>query len=856
MDLEPSGTSTKKMEYNKPYLIEKKWQELWASKNTFAPIKNKKNKFYILEMFPYPSGNIHMGHLRNYTIGDVIARFYKSNNFNVLHPMGWDSFGMPAENAAIENNLNPKKWTEKNIEKMRGQLKSIGLSIDWSREISTCSEKYYLQQQKLFLDLFNVGLVYKKDSYVNWDPVDETVLANEQVIDGKGWRSGAIVEKKKLSQWFLKITDFSKELFDDLNQLESWPEKVKTMQKNWIGISEGAEISFKIQNSDKHIKVFTTRPETIFGATFLALSVEHEISKIYEDNKEFKIFKEKCLKNQKPNEDLNEKFSFKTNFFVIHPFTEKKIPVFFSNYILMDYGSGAIFGCPAHDQRDFDFAKNNKIEIIKVIDDRSNGSVDLPFCEVKKDSKMINSEFLDNLNPHQAKELSIKKLQEKKLGNKKIDYRLRDWGISRQRYWGCPIPIIYREDGKVLPVLEEDLPVKLPPNINFKNSGNPLSADSSWKFTKCKETGQKALRETDTLDTFFDSSWYYLRFCSPMETDHPFNQEDVKYWMPVDHYIGGVEHAILHLLYSRFFSRALKKCGYEIPKEPFKKLVTQGMVCHETYIDENKKWVEPSKVIKKDDYYYYKKNGNLLSVKKGRSEKMSKSKKNVVDPSEIISLYGADTARLFMISDSPPERDLDWSIDGIKATYKFLKKIFTNLYGTFTFTEDLNDKDLKKIKISEKKTYEFIQKIIMEFSNDIKNYRFNIAVAKLREMSNYAFKNKISSELKDYFWSIFLRLFSIIIPHFCDELAKKAGFTGFLINLSWPQYDSQSINTDLVKMVIQVNGKKKSIIEVTQNLEKEKLIEIIKGNKNFSATYYFNAKKVIFVKNKIINFVI
>ena len=457
-----------KMDYSKPSIIEKKWQNLWHSRKLFSASKDKKKKFYVLEMFPYPSGNIHMGHLRNYTIGDVIARFFKNNQFNVLHPMGWDSFGMPAENAAIENNLNPKVWTEKNINNMKKQLKSIGLSIDWEREISTCNDKYYKHQQKLFIDLYNAGLVYKKDSYVNWDPVDETVLANEQVIDGKGWRSGAIVEKKKLSQWFLRISKFSKELLNELDKLNQWPDKVRAMQKNWIGVSEGVEIIFNISEKSQKIKVFTTRPETIFGATFIALSVEHEIGSFFDNDLEFTKFKNLCIKDQeKRNSD--EKFAFKTGLHVIHPFSKKKIPIFFANYVLMDYGSGAIFGCPAHDKRDYDFALKNNLNIIKVIQDTNSSS--LPYCEINKEDKIINSDFLDNLHPSEAKEKITQIIHKGKTGKKKTDFRLRDWGVSRQRYWGCPIPIIYTEDGKTLPVDEKDLPVKLPEDIDFNNSG-------------------------------------------------------------------------------------------------------------------------------------------------------------------------------------------------------------------------------------------------------------------------------------------------------------------------------------------------------------------------------------------------
>ena len=849
--------SENNMDYSKPSIIEKKWQNLWDSRKLFTARKDKKKKFYVLEMFPYPSGNIHMGHLRNYTIGDVIARFFKNNQFNVLHPMGWDSFGMPAENAAIENNLNPKVWTEKNISNMKKQLKSIGLSIDWEREISTCDSQYYKHQQKLFIDLYNAGLVYKKDSYVNWDPVDETVLANEQVIDGKGWRSGALVEKKKLSQWFLRISKFSKELLNDLRKLDQWPEKVRAMQKNWIGVSEGVEIIFEISEKNKKIKIFTTRPETIFGATFIALSVEHEISDLFDNDLEFVKFKDLCIKDQEKR-DSEEKVAFKTGLHVIHPFNNKKIPVFFANYVLMDYGSGAIFGCPAHDKRDYDFALKNKLDIIKVIQDTNLSS--LPYCETNKEDKIINSDFLNTLHPSKGKEKIIQIIEKSKVGGKKTDFRLRDWGVSRQRYWGCPIPIIYTEDGKALTVDEKDLPVKLPDDINFNISGNPLNNHPTWKNTKCYKTGKKATRETDTLDTFFDSSWYFLRFCSPIEESIPFKEDDTNYWMPVDHYIGGVEHAILHLLYSRFFSRALKYCNYNIPEEPFKKLVTQGMVCHETFKTADSKWINPNNVFSEKDQkgninYYTKENGKKTLVLKGRSEKMSKSKKNVVDPDSIISDYGADTARLFMISDSPPERDLEWSIDGIKATYKFLKKIYDHLQKDFLFIIELEPKVISKIKKEEKKTYNLIQKTIMGYTDDVKNYRFNTAVAKLREMANHALKTKMSASLSNYCWSIFLRLISIITPHFSDELAEISGYNEVLINLKWPDFDSSDLDEKIISIVLQVNGKKKFLIDAPFESDQEDILEIIRKNNNIPSSYYNNVKKVIFVKNRIINFV-
>ena len=641
------------------------WQKEWKKNNSFqVKTDNTKTKYYVLEMFPYPSGSIHMGHVRNYTLGDVIARYKKMQGFNVLHPMGWDAFGLPAENAAIVEKKTPGEWTYKNINEMRNQLKSVGLSIDWSREIATCHPEYYKHEQSFFLDLLEKGLAYKKESYVNWDPVDQTVLANEQVIDGKGWRSGATVEQKKLSQWFLKTSKYSEELLNDLDKLVNWPDNVKIMQSNWIGKSSGAEINFKISKANniniKNIKVFTTRPDTIFGASFCAISIDHALSKeIILKDKNAKNFYELC---SSLNPDKNKQ-GFRTNFFVEHPFiNEKLLPLFIANFVLMDYGSGAIFGCPAHDQRDFDFAKKYNLEILPVI--LSNN-----ITESEKSKKLenaytgegtlINSSFLNGKNINDAKKLIIEKIIENKIGKAKTNYRLRDWGLSRQRYWGCPIPIIYREDGKIVPVRKQDLPLKLPEIKRLENTGNALEKINSWKNTVCPETGLKAIRETDTFDTFFESSWYFLRYCSPRDNS-AFNKNDINYWMPVDQYIGGVEHAILHLLYSRFFTKALRDTGHLKLDEPFQGLFTQGMVTHQTY-KSNGNWLSPQELIFKNNNIYDSKDNK---VEVGKIEKMSKSKKNVIDPSSIINLYGADTARWFMLSDSPPDRDLEWTENG------------------------------------------------------------------------------------------------------------------------------------------------------------------------------------------------
>jgi leucyl-tRNA synthetase len=596
-------------------IIENKWQNIWSAKKKFSvKINNNKKKFYCLEMFPYPSGKIHMGHVRNYTLGDVLSRYKSLQGYNVLHPMGWDSFGMPAENAAKQNNISPKEWTENNISNMKEQLMKLGLSIDWDREISTCSPTYYKHQQKMFLDFLDKGLVYRKDSYVNWDPVDKTVLANEQVIDGKGWRSGAIVERKKLNQWFLKISKFSNELLEDLEKLKDWPEKVKTMQKNWIGKSYGCEINFKIEGSYNinEIKCYTTRPDTLFGLSFIALSIDHPLAKYYSDDQNFLKFKKACSAAGTTEESVAhaEKIGFKTDLFALNPLNEKnKVPVYFANFVLMDYGLGAVFGCPAHDQRDYDFAKKYNLDIKTVVKPfEESDSYEVKDQPYTGKGILINSEFLNGFEvPSESINKTIEILEKKNFGKRKINFRLKDWGISRQRYWGCPIPIAYDENGEVVKIPEKDLPVKLPENVNINTNGNPLNFAEKWK--EINIDGKKCVRETDTLDTFVDSSWYYLRFCSPNEKDTPFNKESINYWMPVDQYIGGVEHAILHLLYSRFFMRAIGMNNKEVNfKEPFKGLFTQGMVCHETYKDENNNWLSPDEVKTNNGKDFFKKN--------------------------------------------------------------------------------------------------------------------------------------------------------------------------------------------------------------------------------------------------------
>ena len=835
--------------------VESKWQNFWKKEKTFTTtLDRNKKKFYCLEMFPYPSGKIHMGHVRNYTIGDVLARYKALQGYNVLHPMGWDSFGMPAENAARQNNLDPKTWTESNIANMKSQLKKLGLSIDWDREITTSSEEYYKHQQLFFLELLEKKLVYRKENYVNWDPVDETVLANEQVIDGKGWRSGATVERKKLSQWFFNISKFSQDLLDGLDTLDQWPNKVKTMQKNWIGKSFGCEIDFKTEGNlpVKNIKCFTTRPDTLFGFSFLALSIDHEISNFYKDDKNFLKFKEECSKTGTTEEAIavGEKIGFKTDLVALNPLNpEQKVPVYFANFVLMDYGFGAVFGCPAHDQRDFDFAKKYNLEIKTVV--RPHDQEDT--YQVNKEAYpgpgvIINSEFLNGLSaPDNSVMETITILEKKDIGKKKINFRIKDWGVSRQRYWGCPIPVMYDEEGKAHPVPKETLPVKLPEKIDLNVKGNPLDHQNSWR--EIKIDGKKFIRETDTLDTFVCSSWYYLRFCSPNNKDYGFNKEEIDYWMPVDQYIGGVEHAILHLLYSRFFMQAL---SYQNPSfnivEPFEGLFTQGMVCHETYKDKNNNWISPDEIEVRNGKKVLKKN-QTEEIKIGPSESMSKSKKNTIDPEKIIEMYGADSARLFILSDSPPEKDVQWSDEGIASSYKFIQKLWS-----------LNEKVIHEIEQNHeedegKDLIKFTNKYLKKMTDALNAFSYNILIANLHEMQNFFNKELIKKYTKKTLTENFSKILVTmipIIPHLANECLKRINYNV----IEWPEYDETLLVEDIIPYVIQVNGKKRAIIEAKRDILDEELFEIVQQNKNLKK--YCSEKEIkkrIFVPNRLINII-
>jgi len=855
--------------------IDAKWQNIWhEGKYFYSEINSNKKKYYVLEMFPYPSGKIHVGHLRNYSIGDVIARFYRANNYNVLYPMGWDAFGLPAENAAIQNKIHPLDWTLSNIQNMREQIKSVGISYDWRKELTTCLPEYYKHEQSFFIKLLKKNLAYQKESVVNWDPVDNTVLANEQVIDGRGWRSGALVEKKNLKQWFLKITNYAEELLDGIKQLDGWPESVKTMQENWIGKSFGANVHFKIKNSDQEIIIYTTCPDTLYGASFIAICYDHNIISQIEKTDEINDFISKCRHMSTSAVDIEkaEKYGVKTNLVVKHPFDPSiELPVYIANFVLREYGTGAIFGCPAHDQRDHEFATKYHLPIKQVVEPK-NEKIDVvkePYT--KRAGKIINSEFLDGLEVEEAKLASIKKLEEIKFGKACTNFKLKDWGVSRQRYWGCPIPIIYCNDCGTVPVKEQDLPVELPYDIDFTGSGNPLDKHPTWKNTNCPLCSKPSTRETDTFDTFFESSWYFARFCNNnYKTMVDKNAAD--YWLPVDQYIGGIEHAILHLLYARFFTKAMNDEGilgtsslkhktelYENNidfakkdsniREPFKNLLTQGMVLHATFKDSEGNFIYPSDVVKAGKGLAHKDSG--LKVTEGKIEKMSKSKKNIIDLDSIIKRTGADTVRMFVLSDSPPEKELDWSESGIDGCSKFLTKLFVTAekikFGKFTVDQD-------------KKLLSFTHITIKMVTNDIRNFHFNKAIARIRELYNMLseelFKKSTSSTLTFAFNTI-IKLFNPFAPHITEEIWSYLGNKKLLVENSWPSYDESLAKSKEVTIAVQVNGKLRGTVTLEAGSSKEEVENLAK--KNSEINKYLDGvliKKLIVIPDKIINFVI
>tara|TARA_B100000927_G_scaffold3777_1_gene3015 strand:+ start:1368 stop:3731 length:2364 start_codon:yes stop_codon:yes gene_type:complete len=784
-------------------------------------------KKYILEMFPYPSGNIHMGHVRNYVIGDICARYHKLKGDQVLHPMGWDAFGLPAENAAIQYQTHPKDWTLANIKNMKEQLLKLDLDIDWDRELATCNEDYYKFQQELFIDLYNAGLVYKNNAIVNWDPVDQTVLANEQVIDGKGWRTGAEVQKKVLSQWFFKITHYAEELLQDLDKLSLWPEKVKIMQRNWIGKSIGAEIQFKIKQTQEDITVFTTRPDTIYGASFIALSINHPmVAKEFSPEKLSEIKKEFDEIN-----DEKQKIGYQLDMICQHPILDKNLPVFVANFVLDSYGEGAIFGCPAHDERDFEFAKKYKLPILKVVDCEDN---QLPFTD---DGIVVNSPMLNGLSKNDAIKKIIKYFEENQLGRASVNYKLRDWGVSRQRYWGCPIPIIYYEDGSYRVLDKSELPVLLPYDVALEGQGNPLLNQKEWRELKCTKTGKKAFRETDTLDTFVDSSWYYVRFLNP-HLNKPFDPKVLNQMLPVDKYIGGIEHAILHLLYSRFFMKALRDIYKLNIDEPFLQLFTQGMITHKTYRTQNNEWVLPKEVAIQD--------GKLIHLQskeeiiEGPTEKMSKSKKNVIEPNEILENYGIDATRIFMISDSPPERELEWTDEGIQSSKNLINRI--ERY----FLNEKNYNDNQKIKQ--------IEQYLEQMERNILSFSFNKCVANIYTLFNYLEKNKIFLGNNNLSKKIIISLFPIL-PRLSNSIHQEL-FGQNLDNHLWPDIDKNLLIEDDLVLPIQIKGKLVTTINTKKGYQEKNLLETIyKIDKIKNKLKEKKILKVINVQDKIINII-
>jgi leucyl-tRNA synthetase len=837
---------------------ETKWRNRWADQKSFEVTEDEsKSKYYVLAMLPYPSGRIHIGHVRNYTLSDVVARYRKAQGFNVLNPMGWDAMGLPAENAAMENGAHPADWTYSNIAQMKQQMLSMGLAIDWSREIATCHPKYYKHQQKMFLDLYKNDLVYRKESMVNWDPVDNTVLANEQVVDGKGWRTGAPVERRKLNQWFFRITKYADELIEGIKTLERWPDKVRLMQENWIGKSQGAQFKFDMTTTNGQIEVYTTRPDTLFGASFVGLAFDHPLAKeLCGDKEGFEAFVKQCQATGTSEAAIEqaEKIGFDTGHRVAHPFIAgKELPVYLANFILMDYGTGAIFGCPAHDERDFEFATKYKLAILPVVDMPEGES--LPYTGP---GKIVNSEFLTGKTVDEAKAAAIKELEKLGKGFGKTQFRLRDWGAVRQRYWGCPIPLVHRiSDGAIIPVPESQLPIELPHDINYDAPGNPLERHPTWKYTTCPETGEPAIRETDTMDTFIDSSWYFLRYMDARNEQEAFSAKAAKYWGAVDQYIGGVEHAVLHLLYSRFFTRALKDCGYPVAApEPFTGLFTQGMVNHRAYKDADGKWYFPSEVSNENGLVEKATGKPLIDV---GVIKMSKSKKNTIDPQDIIDTYGADSARLFILSDSPPERDIEWSTAGIEGAWKYVNKLHRLITEAAEASAGVKDKPSAFSETALKLRRE-THKTIEGTSRDIEAFHMNKYVARLRELSNTisAFKANDESEkwaLREAIESL-IQMINPMMPHLAEELWEELGHKTGLTQTPWPKAEKELLEADTVTLAVQVNGKMRGTITLPANANQQQAEDAALAETNVqTALDGKTVKKIIVVPGRVVNVV-
>jgi len=861
---------------------EARWQKTWAERGIFSTKNDDpRPKYYVLEMFPYPSGRIHMGHVRNYTMGDVVARFKRAMGNAVLHPMGWDAFGMPAENAAIDRKVHPKAWTYDNIAAMKKQLQSMGLSLDWARELATCDPAYYKHQQTMFLDFLKAGLVERKQSKVNWDPVDQTVLANEQVIDGRGWRSGAVVEQRELTQWFFKISDYSEDLLEALDRLDRWPDKVRLMQKNWIGRSEGLLVRFMLDpattpGKEPELEIFTTRPDTLFGAKFMALSPDHPLAAAAAaKNPKLAAFIADARKigTSQAAIDTAEKMGFDTGIKAVHPFDANwKLPVYVANFILMEYGTGAIFGCPAHDQRDLDFVNKYGLGNTPVVCPPGQDPASFVITDVAYDGDgtMINSRFLDGMSIAQAKEEVAKRLEKDTRGNRpvaqrQVNYRLRDWGISRQRYWGCPIPIIHCKNCGTVPVPEKDLPVTLPDDVTFDRPGNPLEHHPTWKHTTCPRCSGPARRETDTMDTFVDSSWYFARFTDPWLATAPTDLKCVNEWMPVDQYIGGIEHAILHLLYSRFFIRAMHKTGHIGMDEPFAGLFTQGMVVHETYRTKSGDWVMPADVTIEGmgEARTAKLTSTGEPIEIGSIEKMSKSKKNTVDPDDIIAAYGADTARWFMLSDSPPERDVIWTEDGVQSAWRMVQRLWrlvgeiADLTGPKTRPETFGPEAEKVRKAA--------HRALANVSDDIAKLRFNRCVAHI-----YEFVNALSDALgsaaappsPDFAWAlreagdILVRLFHPMMPHLAEECWAALGHKTLVSAEAWPRLEAELLVENTITLPVQINGKKRADVTVARDAGKEAVeAAVLALDAVKKALDGKSPKKVIVVPQRIVNVV-
>ena len=869
---------------------EARWQKVWDERGIFAtPNRNLGKKYYVLEMFPYPSGRIHMGHVRNYTMGDVVARVKRAMGFAVLHPMGWDAFGMPAENAAMERKVHPKAWTYQNIAAMKAQLKSMGLSLDWSREIATCDPAYYKHQQKMFLDFIRAGLVERRKSKVNWDPVDQTVLANEQVIDGRGWRSGAIVEQRELTQWFLKITAYAQELLDALDTLDRWPEKVRLMQKNWIGRSEGLLVRFKLDptttpGGEGELEVFTTRPDTLFGAKFMALAPDHPLAAAAaRKNPTLAEFIAECRRRGTAQAEIDtaEKIGFDTGIKALHPFDPQwKLPVYVANFILMEYGTGAIFGCPAHDQRDLDFVNKYRLGNLPVVcppgqDPKTFVITDTAY---DGDGRMINSRFLDGLTIAEAKEEVARRLEKESVGNRpvaqrQINFRLRDWGISRQRYWGCPIPVIHCAACGIVPVPEKDLPVTLPEDVTFDRPGNPLDRHPTWKNIKCPKCGAAAMRETDTMDTFVDSSWYFERFTDPWIKTAPTDRPMVDAWMPVDQYIGGIEHAILHLLYSRFFTRAMRQTGHVGLDEPFAGLFTQGMVVHETYRRENGEWAAPAEVKIETDGNA--RRASLIAtgetIEIGPIEKMSKSKRNTVDPDDIISTYGADVARWFMLSDSPPERDVEWTERGVQGAWRFVQRVW-RLIGEAVEVVKSAPPERPRVFLPPAATLrKAAHQALAKVTDDIEKLHFNVCVAHIYEFANALGTaiGEIGSEVgsgrsagADFAWAMneavnsLVQLFAPMMPHLAEECWAALGHDTLVAQAPWPQVERALLIEDTLTLPVQINGRKRADVTVKRDAGNAEIETAVLALDAVKRVLDGKApKKVIIVPQRIVNVV-